>query len=273
MVMHYHEQKKLDIHGTVVTYIDRSEIGHIDGIETVTVLELLKHESGISDYANNPVWRQRIAANKAPAVFDEKIKLVVPERKSPGQFSYSNTNYLLLEKVIENVTTLSYVDAFNTYFKNIGFTIIMGSQAKNLQAFFAATKEKSSNVSALEEHYGFDGGAYTTPQELLNFFSALFGDQSILSQDSIALMQSWIPMVPQIPVGSAKIRLYGTGLMHLQTKNTSYVGHMGGTLKYQSFAFFNPKKDTIVVAMTNSSGRHYNNAFFQELIPSILDVL
>lgn len=273
LVMHYFEQKKLDINEKAIKYIDEPDIGHIVGIEDVTVLQLLRHESGISDYANNPVWFERVGENNAPATFDEKMKLVESKLASKGGFSYSNTNYLLLEKIIENVTGLNYLEAFNEYYKSLNIEIEIGINTNELQAFFASTEESSRDVSSLEEYYGFDGGAYTTPQDLLSFFSYLFMNKSILSQESLSMMQSWGPMSPEVPIGSAKVSSYGAGIMHLQHERKSYIGHMGGTLKYQSFAFFNSEDETIVVVMTNSSGRHFNNAFFQELIPTILDEL
>lgn len=273
LVMHYVEQNELDINEKVVSYINKSDIDHIVGIENVTVLQLLRHESGISDYANNPVWFERLGEGNAPVTFHEKMELVESELESKGRFSYSNTNYLLLEKLIENVTGLHYIEAFNEYYKSLNIDIEIGINTNELQAFFASTEESSRDVSSLEEHYGFDGGAYTTPQDLLIFFSDLFVNKSILSQESLSIMQSWGPMSPELPIASGKVTLYGVGIMHLVYERKSYIGHTGGTLKYQSFAFFSPKDETIVVVMTNSSGRHYNNAFFQELIPSILDEL
>ena len=273
LVMHYVEQNELDINKKIVQYIDKSDIDHIVGIENVTVLQLLRHESGISDYANNPVWFERVGENNAPVTFDEKMKLVESKLEGKGGFSYSNTNYLLLEKIIENVTGLNYLDAFNEYYKSLNIEIEIGIDTNELQAFFASTEESSMDVSSLEEYYGYDGGAYSTPQNLLSFFSDLFVNKLILSQESLSIMQSWGPVSPELPIGSGKVSSYGAGIMHLQHERKSYIGHIGGTLKYQSFAFFNSEDETIVIVMTNSSGRHYNNAFFQELIPSILDEL
>lgn len=87
-------------------------------------------------------------------------------------------------------------------------------------------------------------------------------------------MQEWIPMAPMdIPIGEGKIYSYGNGIMKLEYDGNTFMGHSGGTLKYQSFIFYNEQSDTTVIVLTNSSGRYYNNIFFQELIPTILDRL
>ena len=76
-----------------------------------------------------------------------------------------------------------------------------------------------------------------------------------------------------IPIGDGIIKEYGNGVMKLQYKEDIYLGHPGGTLKYQSFMFCNPEKKTTISLLINSSGRYFNNLFFQDLIPVILDEL
>jgi len=127
-------------------------------------------------------------------------------------------------------------------------------------------------VSQIQEHYGFDGGAYTTPKALLQLLSQLFIRKNLLSESSLTQLQEWTPMSPKtIPIGSGIIAHYGKGLMRLTYRDSEWIGHMGGSIKYQSFAFYHTASQTIVVMMTNASGRHYNNAFFQKMVPAVLD--
>jgi CubicO group peptidase (beta-lactamase class C family) len=58
--------------------------------------------------------------------------------------------------------------------------------------------------------------------------------------------------------------------MQLTFADDFFIGHSGGTLKYQSFLFYNPKTQTVIIALTNSSGKHYNNAFVQKVLSAIL---
>ncbi|MEL6538907.1 MAG: hypothetical protein AAFQ98_26055, partial [Bacteroidota bacterium] len=86
--------------------------------------------------------------------------------------------------------------------------------------------------------------------------------------------QAWIDIQPSaIPIGEGGIGDYGFGVMRLSYNGKEYLGHYGGTLLYQSFVFHQVEEDISISVVTNCSGRHYNNAFFQALIPQILDEL
>ncbi len=91
---------------------------------------------------------------------------------------------------------------------------------------------------------------------------------------TITLMKEWINMLPKaVPIGIGNIGECGNGIMKLKYNDKEYIGHAGGTLKYQSFVFFNEEEKISISITTNCSGKYYNNAFFQELIPEILDRL
>jgi len=87
-------------------------------------------------------------------------------------------------------------------------------------------------------------------------------------------MEEWITMAPMtIPIGNGIISEYGYGIMKLNYNKQKYIGHFGSALKYQSMIIYNPKKNISVSIVTNCSGHYFNNVFFQELIPAILDEL
>lgn len=74
----------------------------------ITVENLLTHTSGIYDYTTDSVWRQKVAEPKTKeqmmALFRDK-----PLDFEPGsKFDYSNSNYMLLGYIIEQVTGKKY---------------------------------------------------------------------------------------------------------------------------------------------------------------------
>ena len=266
------EQQQLSLDDKIIDHVP--DMAHIEGIENVTVKHLLNHTSGLADYTKNPKWIESVTAGNAPKTFEEKLALIGGGTAPTRTFSYSNSNFVVLEKVVEALSGMSFEEAFNDFYQGLGLpTITMGSNQAELQAFYAETSSASANVSHWEEHYGFDGGAYATPAELEKFLQMLFISQSILSTNSISQMQDWIPMQPSIPIGSSSISEYGLGIMKLEYEGKTYLGHFGGTLKYQSFVFFDDENKVGVSMVTNCSGRHYNNVFFQELVPAVLDEL
>lgn len=58
-----------------------------------------------------------------------------------------------------------------------------------------------------------------------------------------------------VPIGKGSIPEYGNGMMKLNYDGKTYIGHSGGTLKYQSFMFFNEKDNVSISIVTNCSGR------------------
>lgn len=267
------EDEKLKIDDKVTDHINLTQ--PIAGIEKLTIKNLLNHTSGLSDYTKNPDWIKRVINNNAPKTFEEKILLVSNTMRYSGSFSYSNTNYLFLEKIVENITNESYEVAFNNFYSDNKLSNIkMGFDENGLQAFFGQTEQEIRDVSAWREYYGFDGGAFTDTKTLDDFLTKLFRDKSILKSGTISKMEQWIKTGPlTIPIGSGEISEYGNGIMKLTYKGQEYIGHIGSTLKYQSMVFYNSEKNISISMTTNCSGRYFNNVFFQELIPAILDEL
>ncbi len=267
------EEQKLALDDRIVQYVSLNE--HISGTETVTVRNLLNHTGGLSDYTKDPQWIENVMNDEPPKTFEKKLSMVDQVLIKKDTFSYSNTHYLILEKIVESITGKPFNKAFNDFYEELGLSgIELRTTAPGLQAFFAQTDKASSDVSHWEEHYGFDAGVYSTPGELSRFLKLLFTDRSVLDQNTLSQMKEWIPMQQMsIPVGAGIISAYGNGIMKLSYNGKVYIGHSGGTLKYQSFVFFNEDDDIAVSITTNCSGRYYNNIFFQELIPAILGEL
>jgi D-alanyl-D-alanine carboxypeptidase len=275
LLFHLSEKGYINLQDAPGQYLDHELTRQFQGIESLTIKNLLNHTSGLADYTQNPSWITSVINNNSPLTFDDKIALVDSSLSHSPSFAYSNTNYLLLERIVEMATGRNYSDVFNQFYADNGLEgIRIQHDNQTLQAFFATDDKASSDVSMWIENYGFDGGAFSTADELNRFLQKLFIDKELLSENSLMLMREWIPMAPMdIPIGKGKIYGYGNGIMKLEYGEKTFIGHSGGTLKYQSFLFYDEQNDTTVVVLTNSSGRYYNNVFFQELIPAILDRL
>ncbi len=272
LFFHIASEKDIALDAQVSEYIN-SDIGkHVEGYEEITFGELLNHTSGISDYTKHPEWIQLVLKNDAPGTFEEKFALVSDTLTNRGSFSYSNSNYLLLEQVIESITGKPYNQVFQEFYHTYNLEAVTMNPEGTSEAYFAQKENEISNVSQWNEYYGFDGGAYITAEAADKFLQMLFVEKSILTEQSLDQMQHWVPMEPMtIPVGDGNVVEYGYGIMKLEYNGKKYIGHSGGTLKYQSFLFYDPANKVSLVALTNCSGRYYNNVFFQQLIPMVLD--
>ena len=267
------EDKKLNLTDKVTDYINLTR--QISGVENLTVKNLLNHTSGLSDYTQNPDWMKNFMDNNAPKTFEDKVSLINDTTENIGSFSYSNTNYIFLQKIVETLTGEPHDVFFNNFYKNNGLSNIkMGIDESGLQSFFGQTENESSDVSGAREYYGYDGGAYSDTKTLDNFLTKLYRDKSILNSSTISEMEDWISNEPMtLPFGSGKVSEYANGIMKLKYYEQEYIGHHGSSIKYQSMVLYNAKKNISISVVTNCSGRYFNNVFFQELIPAILDEL
>lgn len=95
----YQEQLSLD--DTVADYFPEL-LGRIENMDRITVKMLVQHRSGIPDYIRtHNYWAHPKETDK------ERLALVLDKSahfKPDKKFKYSNTNYLLLSKIIEKVT-------------------------------------------------------------------------------------------------------------------------------------------------------------------------
>ncbi len=76
-------------------------VGRIENADKITVRMLVQHRSGIPNFTDNPdFWKTSTDSSKA--VLDFALDL--PANFKPDQdYGYSNTNYLLLSKIIDKV--------------------------------------------------------------------------------------------------------------------------------------------------------------------------
>jgi D-alanyl-D-alanine carboxypeptidase len=78
--------------------------------KNVTIRQLLNMTSGIPDYADTPAFQTTIVANQTQAFTSQQLVSYVYGQPLLAGWNYSNTNYVLAQMVIENVTHDSFVD-------------------------------------------------------------------------------------------------------------------------------------------------------------------
>lgn len=96
--------KRLSLDKTLADYIPEL-VGRIENTEKITLRLMVQHRSGIPNYTDNPdFWESRQNSNKDALDF----ALDLPANFEPDKdYGYSNTNYLLLSRIIEKVVGYS----------------------------------------------------------------------------------------------------------------------------------------------------------------------
>jgi len=108
-VMQLVEQDKIKLEDPISTYLDDLPAEW----KKITVDQLLTHISGLPEILKllDPMTGN-IGPLKTEAAIWEKLKTLPLEFKTGEQFSYNQTNYYLLGKIIEKLTRMPFTDFF-----------------------------------------------------------------------------------------------------------------------------------------------------------------
>jgi D-alanyl-D-alanine carboxypeptidase len=232
--------------------------------DEITLRMLLNHTSGIPDYLNEVLFNysgtQLIDAYSRDWTPSEYLALVrnLPLHNEPGAaYFYSNSNYLLLGQVIEQVDGTSLASAINTRIcqpLKLSHTFLYTGDAPpaSLAPGYASygwfrlwdqpVYDGCHEIGFLDLHAlgTADTSLITTANDLLTFHLALRSSR-LVQHESLQEMRLWL--------GGGS---YGLGYA-LYTSDTAgrFEGHLGKTLGHTVLCLFHPKTGAFVVVMAN----------------------
>ncbi|MFP2996847.1 serine hydrolase domain-containing protein [Spongiivirga sp. MCCC 1A20706] len=94
------KEKRLSLDETLADYFPEL-VGRIENAERITLKMMVQHRSGIPNFTDNPAYWENEQENGKIAL---EFALDLPASFAPDKgYEYSNTNYLLLRKIIDNV--------------------------------------------------------------------------------------------------------------------------------------------------------------------------
>jgi D-alanyl-D-alanine carboxypeptidase len=227
------------------------------GGDTITIRQLLSHTSGIYDFL------EVTSFDPSDTTHQHDDGIVVAAQQSPyftppgSKYHYSNTNYEILGRIVENVTGEQYgarlqaqllgpLGLADTYLEetNPSGTFVTGTDYVN-GALQDVTRFDAPSVAWAA------GGIVATAHDLEKWSAALWGEQRILSQDMLTLMTT-PPAVPvddpNAPAGT--LSNYGLGAMIQATPWR--VGHTGARAGFNSDVRFEPGRNMAVSVITNT---------------------
>ncbi len=236
LVMLLSQDKLLSLDDPAARYLPASLIDGIDIYgghdysREVTVRQLVSMTSGIPDYYEEKgtdgktgydLFIEDPARTWTPGEMISRARTDLTPHFAPGQgLYYSDTNYQLLGKIIENVTRTSLASALQNYlFRPLGLrhTWLTGSpEPAGLPApAHVFNHQRDITTVRASTDYWADGGLVATPADMIAFLRALH-DGKIISPASLRTMQTWhdrdgSPTLPPIP-GTQ----YGYSLWHFQ---------------------------------------------------------
>lgn len=239
------EEGKVDLDETISTYLPNFKNKSIS--ESVTVHHLLSHTGGTGDIFG-PLFDQNRLSLKNHydyvRLFEDR-KATVP----PGNTcQYSNFGFILLGKIIENVSGQDYYEflkenLFNKLDMNATGFEPEELVSKNLTKGYMRVGDKwVNNKDTLPWRGTAAGGAYSTTADLFKFAVAL-QNEKIISKEILNLATT-----KHIAMGDAG---YGYGFGIFGEKESFFYGHNGGAPGMSSWLSIYPNSGYIVIVLSN----------------------
>ena len=266
IILHLKSKGVLDLDDKISKYLDATVLKGLhtlngkDYSSEISIKNLLAHTSGIPDYfqqknkEGKSFESELIRGNDQFWTFEQVVDyskqlkpLFVPDAK--GKAHYSDTNFQLLGKIIENITQKSIIDNYEELIFNplelsrtYLYTDIQDQKPKTLYY-----KSKELFIPKAMASFGPDGGIVSTSNELMNFLTAFFNG-TFFPKSYIESLKTWnrifFPM--QSGVGIHRFKL--PWIFNPTGTIPELLGHSGlsGTLAYHS-----PEKDIYVTGTVN----------------------
>ncbi|MDR6300578.1 serine hydrolase domain-containing protein [Mesonia maritima] len=217
----------------------------------ITIKNLLNHHSGLFNFTDKEDYLEMSRSKKSKKQLLKLIEKNGSIFKPGSDAQYSNTNFILLTFIAEDVSEKS----FKTLVKQ---RIIEPLQLKrtrfggeiNLQNNEAASYTPEGKNWQIEEetHMSIPLGAgamVSTPSDLVKFYIELF-EGNLLTPSSLEKMQT-------IEDG------YGLGLFEFPFYNKSSYGHSGGIDGFSSMAAYFPKENLAFAVTSNGTSISLND--------------
>lgn len=256
LVMKQHEKGTINLEAPIKQYLPSDISTHIKGSEGITVRMLLNHSSGLINFTELPAYMIGQFNNPAdqPSI-SEMLKMVYDQEllSTPGtEYSYSNTNYLLLYVILENVTGKPYQQLLQTeilqplQLRHTYYNVsTQQAEALNFPNYYfdRFAKDQLENVTLWNHYLGNAsyawGGIAATPSDAILFYEALMQGK-VVSASSLGQMTTWFQGQ------SSDEPNYGLGIEYWQFQpgSTPQRGHEGDGIGNSTMILYVPDNNT-----------------------------
>jgi len=236
-------QGKLSIEDPICAYLEDCPASWA----AVTIRHLLTHTAGIHDYLDPNVWNPG-----GKPIGPDQIEEIIKSRPldfQPGQsWSYSNTGYILLGRIIEQVSDQSYEEFMQ---QNIFTPLALHNTGFNNQAPNLAIGYDNGYTDLPAEEFLptllplSDGGMISTVEDLYLWEQALSGE-TLVTQEQIVEMLSPLVRIPESDGMS-----YGFGWAVGEMFGHIVQSHSGGVEGFSSFIFRFPDNQITIILLMN----------------------
>lgn len=258
------EKGKVNVNDKITKYLPDLP----EAMSNITIYQLVHHTSGIRDWPT--LFALKGWQPEEPLTLDDIYKIIKKQESlnfTPGtEFSYSNSNYNLLAKIVEAVTDTSIESWMHD---NIFIPLGMEN------TYFVESNNAKDNVIA--NSYYFNGSNY------LPFSNNLSAPGSSSLMSNTLDMSKWLTNFSSKTLGgndvfnktthkgnlnNSKTIDYGYGLYITEIKNKKAYAHDGAWGGYRSATVYFPEESIGIVILSNNGTLNPN-----KIVNDIVDIL
>jgi len=231
-------QGKLNVQDAICKYISDCPAAW----QSITLHHLLTHTSGIPNFTDFPDYQKTKQSPSSPTQTIGRFKDKPLDFQPGTKWSYSNSGYIILGFIIEQVSGQSYEMFLQEHiFVPLKMLDTGYEHSKNLLAIGYANSVSKADVIDMSIPYAA-GALYSTVEDLYRWDQALYTEQLVSKE---LRDQMFIPFVP-VPESNGLSYGYGWGIG--TEVNHPVVGHGGGIEGFSTNILrFRDDKVTIIV--------------------------
>lgn len=237
------EEKKINLNQTINKYFPT-----IKNASKITISNLLNHRSGIYDFTNDDSYFDWNTQYQSRDKMTQRIASgeIAFEPDTKGE--YSNSNYVLLTFILEDVYKKTYSEILAQKIikplklKNTYFGGKINTDNKECNSYTYSGKWQKSTETDMSIPQGA-GGIVSNPTDLNLFIESLFAGK-IISAEHLNEMKT------------IKDK-FGMGMFEFPYQDKKIYGHTGGVDRFKSVLTYLPKEKLAIAFCSN--GKDYDN--------------
>lgn len=263
VTMMLYDEHKINLDEKISAYLHGDYIGKLTNCGRATIRQLLQHSSGIYNYIQNPAF-QTASLNDLTKIWQPEELLSYAYNKNAyfqvgADVRYSNTNYILLGFLIEQIEGKPLHQVFEQrIFQPLGMNKSLFA-AKDpvpqnivrgyIDLYSNGQLTESTQFSGWDYHTA-DGGLISNPYDMAVFFQKLIKGE-IISPSLLNEMLTWkIPLEQDDDFFPVE---YGLGIFKMKTPAGDVYYHSGDAIGYYANMMYIPATETVVVYSVNSN--------------------
>lgn len=255
MIMQLAEAKKLSLDDKLSKYFNQ-----IPNADKINIRQLLNHQSGLYNFTNDLQWRSQytpVSKQEMLAAFAKDTPDFEPGTKT----EYSNTNYMLLGYIIEQVTGKRFNDNLQELIcKKLGFkttSLPKGGTDINKNEAFSFLLQDDQTWERIEEiHVSASdgaGGIIANTEEVNRFFEALLQHKLL----TVASVQQMLPIHGVNTITPINSYGYGIETVPFGDDHIGY-GHSGHIDGFSTMCGYFPEEQLSVSFFNNGAVMSFN---------------